>query len=228
MNRYRAKPSNPTEVGRLRIFLRWSALVAVLVALNLWFGWYLQNLAAPIAEDSDMVLEITIILLLLLYALLLAIPFIPGVEIGIAVLAVHGSAAAPFVYLATVLGLCIGFAFGTILSDRMSCRFLMTLGLNRACYFIDEIKLLSREERLKRLDQALPSWAGHWLVDHRYIVLAVLLNLPGNSLLGGGGGIVMLAGLSRTFATLRFVLTIAVATLPIPLMVYLLGTPIGR
>jgi uncharacterized integral membrane protein len=45
------------------------------------------------------------------------------------------------------------------------------------------------------------------------------LNLPGNSVLGGGGGIAALCGLSRQFYWWRYVLTLIVATAPIPLLV---------
>ena len=59
------------------------------------------------------------------------------------------------------------------------------------------------------------------VLQHRYVVLAVLLNLPGNVVLGGGGGLAMMAGLSRLFHPLPFVLTVLLAVLPVPLAFYL-------
>ena len=58
-----------------------------------------------------------------------------------------------------------------------------------------------------------------FLLNHRYLTLAACLNLPGNSALGGGGGIAFLCGLSGQFHWRRFILTVILATAPIPLLV---------
>ena len=76
------------------------------------------------------------------------------------------------------------------------------------------------EARLKRLQAALPDkWAGP-LLRFRYVALALLINLPGNGLLGGGGGICLMTGLSRMFRRGATLLTIALAVLPVPLVVW--------
>ncbi|MGB3315212.1 MAG: hypothetical protein WBB85_12430, partial [Albidovulum sp.] len=56
-----------------------------------------------------------------------------------------------------------------------------------------------------------------------YVLLALLINLPGNSLLGGGGGILLLAGMSRLFSPLATLATVAIAVAPVPILVYLMG-----
>ena len=53
------------------------------------------------------------------------------------------------------------------------------------------------------------------------LVLAVLFNLPGNALIGGGGGIAMMAGMSRLYSFPAYLLLIAVAILPGPILVML-------
>ncbi|MDH3691134.1 MAG: hypothetical protein OEU36_16950 [Gammaproteobacteria bacterium] len=60
---------------------------------------------------------------------------------------------------------------------------------------------------------------GNFLLSHRHLTLPVCLNLPGNSVLGGGGGIAALCGLSRQFHWWSYVLTLIAATAPIPLLV---------
>ena len=72
----------------------------------------------------------------------------------------------------------------------------------------------------------LPPWLALIDLRSRYILLAVLINLPGNSLIGGGGGIGLLAGLSRIYAPLATVLTFLIAVSPIPLLVWIYGMPI--
>jgi hypothetical protein len=58
---------------------------------------------------------------------------------------------------------------------------------------------------------------------HRYVALALAVNVPGNSVIGGGGGIMLMAGLSGIFAPLPTLLAIAVAVSPVPLVILLLG-----
>ena len=58
------------------------------------------------------------------------------------------------------------------------------------------------------------------LLLYRYLALALAINMPGNIVLGGGGGIAMMAGLSRMFDPLPFLLTVLIAVLPIPLIFF--------
>ena len=58
-----------------------------------------------------------------------------------------------------------------------------------------------------------------WLGAHRYVALAVCLNVPGNAVVGGGGGLALLCGLSRQFEGRWFALTIALAVSPLPLLI---------
>jgi hypothetical protein len=47
------------------------------------------------------------------------------------------------------------------------------------------------------------------------------LNIPGNIVIGGGGGIAMIAGLTGLYSFPRYLLTIAIAVAPIPLAITL-------
>jgi hypothetical protein len=58
---------------------------------------------------------------------------------------------------------------------------------------------------------------------HFYVALALAVNAPSNSIIGGGGGIVMMAGLSAIFSPLATFLTVAIAVCPVPLAVMSLG-----
>ena len=49
------------------------------------------------------------------------------------------------------------------------------------------------------------------------------MNTPGNAVIGGGGGIMMLAGLSGLFAPLPTALAIMIAVSPVPIAVMLMG-----
>lgn len=220
------QPAGASAVpGRSRYvtLFRLGLVVLAIVVLHYGTGRLIDAYASQLTPKGTWMLNAAIVMLLLLYSVLLAIPFVPGVEIGIALLVAYGSEAAPFVYMGTLLGLSLSFGLGLAFSDRVSCKFLMTLGLTRACAFVDRMKELPTEERLHMLEENLPDWAGRWLLGHRYLLLALLLNLPGNSLIGGGGGIATIAGLSRMFTVPGFLVTIALATSPVPILVYFFG-----
>ena len=52
------------------------------------------------------------------------------------------------------------------------------------------------------------------------LVLGILFNLPGNSVLGGGGGIALICGMSRLFKWQWFLLTVILVTAPVPLLAF--------
>jgi hypothetical protein len=57
-----------------------------------------------------------------------------------------------------------------------------------------------------------------YLLKHRYLMLAVALNLPGNVIIGGGGGIGLIAGMSRLCPFPRYILFVSVAITPLPIL----------
>ena len=158
-----------------------------------------------------------------LYAALLAVPFVPGVEVGLALLAVHGAAAAPLVWGATVAGLMGAYAVGRLVPPRALAAGLGRLKLRRAEALALALAPLTREERLAHLASAAPARLVPWLLRHRHLALLALLNLPGNAALGGGGGIALAAGLSGLFGPLGFLAAVALGTLPVPLAALLLA-----
>ncbi|MGB0497696.1 MAG: hypothetical protein ACPGID_05110 [Rubricella sp.] len=162
-------------------------------------------------------------MLLLLYAFAMAVPFVPGVEIGIAALVLFGPAGAPFVWGATVSGLLIAFFVGRLVPERHLERLLTRFGLSeRIRYLSPEANPeLSETERLCAIfgDNGIARRFIAW----RYLALGMILNVPGNVVLGGGGGIAMLSGASRGFRPMPFLLTIVAGVSPVPLLVILLG-----
>jgi len=160
------------------------------------------------------------------YALLLAIPFVPGVEIGIAVLVLQGPSAAPIVYVATAAGMFLAFAIGQYAPFSRLIQFCDDLALVRIAGLLARIEQTSSQQRLDQMQERLPGWLAPIFCNYRYVTLGLAINLPGNIALGGGGGIMMAGGLSRLFQTRFAVLTILIATLPVPLSVWLMGTDV--
>ena len=144
--------------------------------------------------------------LLVAYVVLIAIPFVPGAELGLLLIAVFGPPIVGHVYLATVMALVLSFTMGRCLPERL---------LKGIAARIDAARLLHRPDAGQT---RLGRWAD-MLLRHRCCSLAVLINTPGNSILGGGGGIAMAAGAIRLLTWWEFVPTVLVAVSPVPLLV---------
>lgn len=212
----------------LRAALRLALIALLVLAIKLGLDQITAQLDKLESRAADQAMLGLIVTLLIGYALILAIPFVPGVEIGLAILMIQGPSAAPVVYLATVSGLSLAFVIGQYMSLDTLSRTCSDLYMFRLCTILHRIKTTPRDARLDALNDRLPRWLAPFLVGYRYVTLAALINLPGNIAVGGGGGIVLAAGLSRLFHTGLVILTIALATLPVPLLVWLVGTDILR
>jgi len=211
-----------------KAMLRWALLVAGVILFNILAarglaGFVETRLGAGISGGAWIGVAT-----LAAYTVVLAVPFISGMEIGVSLLIMQGAAVAPFVHAATVIGLSIAYAFGSAFATTLPCTFLRHLGFPNACAFVDAMKDLGRADRLRTLQDTAPPWVGRWIIRHRHILLAVLINLPGNSFVGGGGGILLVTGLSRLFSYPAVLLTLVLATAPVPWAVWLLGTEVLR
>ncbi len=136
-----------------------------------------------------------------LYAIVLALPFVPAMEIGLLIMTVFGKWGAVGVWLATVAGL--NLAYGLARTGPRAA------ALDRA-QFPEPIRRMARSLGRRLPTSMLPAAA-----------LALLLNLPGNTAIGGGGGIALLYGASRVLSWPRFALTVALATAVVPALFFI-------
>ena len=204
---------------------RWAIRLAALAALIFAGHEVIAHVAdwfdlAILPHTEDM-LHRAILLGVGAYVLLMAVPFVPGAEIGLTLLTALGGALAPLVYLATATSLMLAFLVGRLLPPSAISTGLQAVGLKRAGQFITETAELPEEEMKARLLSTSQSRFARVLVNYRYVALALAINTPGNVVLGGGGGLAMMAGLSRLFDPLSFLLTVLIAVLPVPLLFYL-------
>lgn len=213
------------SIGRsvIRLALRLGVLVVFVLATNAAVDW-----AQTLAQDSSLswAMPGLTLGLVLLYALLIAVPFMPGIEVGISILIMRGPEVAPLVWSATTLGLTLAYFAGRLIPLTTLRGVFQDLHLTRICRMIDHIAPLSPSERLDLLCDALPKRIAPWAVRFRYGVLAVLINIPGNALIGGGGGIAFIAGLSKLFHPAATLLTFALAVAPVPIAVWFFGLQI--
>lgn len=213
---------------RWRMLFRVGLVVAFIVCINLFARWLGHQLEIEVRPSNDHMIHGIIIISLVVYTVLIAIPFVPSVEVGWGLMLLLGADLAPLVYLFTVVGLSASYIVGRLIPESRLQTFLEEFSLTRASQLVGKLKTLDTEQRLSLLLARAPAKFIPTLVRHRYLAVAVALNIPGNTVIGGGGGISLVAGMSRLFGFCRFVLTLAVAVAPVPLLIVIFGTDMLR
>jgi len=213
----RAAPSRAQRLVRLALVL------GAILLLNLAGSWLGHLVNFQIFPRHDAVLHAALLAAVGVYVLLMATPFMPGIEVGLAVMLLLGGKSALLIYPCTLLALSLSFLAGRFVPLRQVRRLLAWLYLQRAAELVRQLEPLPPAERLRFLQRQAPRRIAPFLLRHRYLLIAVLINLPGNALLGGGGGIGLAAGMSRLIPFSRYLLILAVAVAPVPLWLYLQG-----
>ncbi|MCL4798944.1 MAG: hypothetical protein KJ025_05110 [Burkholderiales bacterium] len=198
----------------------WAA--CALVAFALAGGQLLTPEALPLASHGTAA-ELAVIVAAAAYVLALALPFVPGIEIGLAIMLVLGWDGIVLVYLCTQLALALSFALGRIVPARALAAAFGWLGMSRARRMVETLDRTTPPHCTEPLASLAPAPWLAVLARCRYLALALVLNLPGNAVIGGAGGIGMLAGLSRAYRFPCYVLVVAAATTPLPLFLLLTG-----
>ena len=207
---------------------RWNAtlsrlalVIAFIVLANIGVSWFIERLEFQVWPSHLELLDRTALIAIILYIGLMAIPFLPGIEIGLAFMMVLGTRGILVVYICTMVALCISFWLGRSIPGQVLVSILHWLRLTRAAVLLDEFTRLLAADRLAFMQSRVSRTPVSILVSHRYLLLALLLNLPGNIVLGGGGGLGMMAGASGLFPFPKFVLLVSVAILPGPILIVL-------
>lgn len=199
-------------------------LYVVLIALGLLISDAVSDAVAHkenAGELSDMMWMIGLVCLV--YMLASAIPFVPGAEIGLGLIAVFGAQSALLVYLCMIGALSLSYLIGRLVPASWLVGFFRLLRLHKAADLVQELAGQPPQICEARLRHHTTNRFLLTLLGYRYIALALAINLPGNTVLGGGGGLALFAGMSRLFSPLGFLLTLMIAVAPIPLTVVMMG-----
>jgi hypothetical protein len=210
-------------MSRLRFYLRLFFILAFIIILAVWIDYWIRGEIGVVKKFAEFAQSQwgTGVLIAggMLYILLLSLPFVPGVELGVLLMCVFGKAGIVFVYFATVAGLSLAFAMGRLVPKRWIDSGLEKLGFSQ--FRVDhcdelEVMIKSFSNNQKFCQNRL--WS--FLSKYRYLTIAVLFNLPGNYLIGGGGGISLACGTSRRISWKWFLLTVFLAVSPVPLLAF--------
>ena len=218
-------PPQTTPVGLTAkgVVLRVAGLL-VIVSLATWGAHELKDaLNLTIMPSNEKQVHRLLMMGSVAYIGLLALPFVPGAEIGIAMLTVFGAAIAPLVYAATVLAMMLSYLLGRLLPGTTLVWILSLFRMRKAADLIGRAAALPPKDRLGLLLDGSPPKTVGFALRHRYVALALLVNTPGNAVIGGGGGIMMMAGMSGIFAPVQTFIAIAIAVSPVPIAVFVFG-----
>lgn len=204
--------------GRAKVAVAITLFLGVLLFMNYGAGKLADLIAFQMWPRHVDIAVFIVFASAALYVVLMALPFLPGIEVGLMLMAMLGIGGIVLVYLCTVLALSLSFLVGRLLPPSLVARALGRLNLHRARKLVTDLEPLGPEERLQFLTRSAPSRIVPFLLRHRYLVLALLFNLPGNAVIGDGGGIGLIAGMSRLFPFPKYLLLVCVAITPVPIL----------
>lgn len=206
-----------------RIAVRILFVVVIVYGVHQLMNWVLEKAETLSPGSPSLVLTSLVVAMLLSYAVLMAVPFVPGIEIGLSLIILRGPPILPFVFSATLLGLTTAYLVGRYIPQSWLQKTLLDFRLVRASQLLAQIRAMPPNECIDLICERLPDWLGPHLVRWRYVAMAILINIPGNSVIGGGGGIALIAGLSRIYTPLATIVTFALAVSPFPIFVWFFG-----
>ncbi len=201
---------------------RWKLVLLVIIYAALIFGgsYFGMRLSKgfdiTIWPNTEPMIHGIIMSGVVFYILATAVPFVPGVEIGLALIFAFGVRIVPVVYVATVAALTLSYCAGRLVPERWLAACFKWLGLQRAAALVKSLSGLQGEARVNQLLEHAPKRFVPWLMRHRFLALIALINLPGSALLGGGGGISMAVGMSRLVSLPMFFAAALVGVAPVP------------
>lgn len=219
----------PQRISKANLMRHWRwGLLALLYAFLIFGGsllghWFSQIAAIDVRPLNEPQVHRMVMTATLVYVVASALPFVPGAEIGFALILALGPRIAVLVYGAMVLALLLSYLVGRFVPYSATAAIFGLFGLHKARDLVLQLGRLDAAGRLAMLTANAPQRIVPFLLRHRFLALAAAINIPGNSLIGGGGGIALIAGMSGIYPLPRFFLTIALAVAPIPVLVLSTG-----
>ena len=211
------------KISRARFYFHIFFIVTFVIILAFWMDYWLRGemgIAKKFAEYAGYQWGIGVLIGgVIFYVLLLSLPFVPGVELGVLLMCIFGKEGIVFVYFATVAGLSLAFLMGRMLPLKWVESRLGKLGFANATgrHFDDIDGML---ENISLNQRFCHKRFLSFLAKYRYPAIGILFNMPGNYLIGGGGGISLACGISRNISWEWFLLTAVVAVSPVPLLAW--------
>ncbi len=206
-----------------RRYLKAMCILALIAVIAFWMDHWFRGEMGIAKKFADLVANRwgtwSLIVGGLLYIVLLSLPFVPGVELGLLLMCVFGEEGIAFVYIATVMALNLSFGMGRLLPQRWVMTRLEKIrsvhdGQDQAHHVVGTLESITTNQN------TCQKGFFAYLSRHRYLAIGILYNIPGNYLIGGGGGISLACGFSTAISWRWFFLTVVIAVAPVPLLVW--------
>ncbi|MEH6344191.1 MAG: hypothetical protein V7785_03845 [Bermanella sp.] len=172
--------------------------------------WWLdaEGLVSNLNTDNSHADLYVLALACLCYALLVMLPFVPGVELGYVIMMAFGLEGIVAVYFSTALSLFLSFLMGYFFRGHST-------------FTVFKNKLMNKNRCVYNKRAKIIVYMLKVFKRQPYLAVALLLNLPGNALIGGGGGIALMAGSSGQLQPYKYLFTVLLATSIIPFLLIL-------
>ena len=216
--------SSPSAPPRTKLTLRQRLRIAVrILAVLAFLGLVTYVVAENIPSTTEFVayarkvhLDMgfgSMLFLCFLFALLTALPFVPGLQMALLIIILFGEQSLIWVYIATLVGLSLAFFIGRCLPERWILHI-----------YNPKVRHITYKIPGSQTTQAYLTRLAEWFKwipfeIKRVIAIVVLLNLPGNTMYGDGGGISILCGMDRRFPFPQFFIAICIGASPLPILV---------
>lgn len=194
--------------------LKFASVLGIVVIIVLAAKTLLRHIGF---SDLEHLADLALPYVLLVFIVAAAIPFVPGAEIGFALLMVFGAEVVVEVYLSMLCALLLAFGAGRLVPSTSASRAVSSFVARWRLF-----RMRSRHAARERLT-AKAVRVFQKISKNRHVALCAALNTPGNSILGGGGGLAFMAGASGCFSLLGFGVTASIAVLPVPLLFFVVG-----
>ena len=202
------------------------ARLLVLVTMGLLAFLAMHQLFAWTDGQGDTLQLPMRLAVLALYAMLIAVPFVPSFQLSLAFMILQGPDQVWWIYGASVIGFFLPFLIGWLIPARHLTQSLQNIGLHKIAAVVMDAHALPLQDRLALITQMSPNWLKPLVNKGRYAAFFVALNFPGNVVIGGAGGILLVAGMSRLFYPPLVLCIIAFCISTVPIVVTVTGIDI--
>jgi uncharacterized membrane protein YdjX (TVP38/TMEM64 family) len=118
--------------------------------------WISQSLQITVYPHNEPMFHKIIMTLIAAYIALTAIPFVPGIEIGLGLIVTFGPPIVPLVYAGSLVALTLSYSVGRLVPEPWLATGFRKVGLLRAEKMMSELSIISPEERVPYLISCAP------------------------------------------------------------------------
>lgn len=184
-------------------------------------NWMFSSLRLDAQSAATLPLVWLLVPVFVVYFITSGLPFVPASEIGFGLLIIFGGEIAPLIVVVSSAGLITSFMIGKFVPKQKLAKLLNWFGFEKAPKFLLKLQDMSTQEKLDHMMQGVSKKWSIALMQYRYLGIIALLNIPGNAVIGGGGGIAFMAGVTGVFSAKGFAISAIIGVMPYPLFFFI-------